>query len=45
VSQPVTSAYESGRREPGLSMLVDLVEASGHRLRVELVAESGPSND
>jgi predicted nucleotidyltransferase/DNA-binding XRE family transcriptional regulator len=41
VSQPVISAYESGRREPGLSMLAKLVEASGHELRVELVAEPG----
>lgn len=41
VSQPVISAYESGRREPGWSMLAKLVEASGHELRVELVAEPG----
>jgi predicted nucleotidyltransferase/DNA-binding XRE family transcriptional regulator len=39
VSQPVVSAYENGRREPGLSMLTKLVEASGHRLRVDLVAD------
>lgn len=39
VSQPVVSAYENGRREPGLSMLAKLVEASGHRLRVDLVAQ------
>ena len=39
VSQPVISAYESGRREPGLSMLTRLVEASGHTLSVGLVAE------
>jgi len=36
VSQPVISAYENGRREPSLSMLIKLVEASGHQLRVEL---------
>ncbi len=36
VSQPVISAYESGRREPGLSMLTKLVEASGHRLQLGL---------
>ena len=39
VSQPVITAYESGRREPGLSMLAKLVDASGHRLRVELVPQ------
>jgi len=39
VSQPVISAYESGRREPGLSMLTKLVEASGHALNIDLVAE------
>jgi uncharacterized protein len=38
VSQPVISAYEGGRREPGLAMLSKLVEATGHRLRVDLVA-------
>jgi predicted nucleotidyltransferase/DNA-binding XRE family transcriptional regulator len=41
VSQPVISAYESGRREPGFSMLAKLVAASGHQLRVDLVAEPG----
>ena len=39
VSQPVISAYEKGRREPGLSMLTKLVEASGHTLNIELVAQ------
>ena len=39
VSQPVISAYENGRREPGMSMLTKLVEASGHTLNIELVAE------
>lgn len=39
VSQPVISAYESGRREPSLSMLTRLVEASGHTLTIGLVAE------
>ena len=39
VSQPVISAYESGRREPGMSMLTKLVEASGHTLSIDLVAE------
>ncbi|HZO66289.1 MAG TPA: helix-turn-helix domain-containing protein [Kribbellaceae bacterium] len=41
VAQPVISAYETGRREPGLAMLSKLVAASGHRLRVDLVAEAG----
>jgi uncharacterized protein len=41
VSQPVISAYESGRREPGFATLVKLVEATGHRLRMDLVAEPG----
>jgi len=36
VSQPVVSAYECGRREPGLDMLRRLVEASGHDLTIEL---------
>jgi predicted nucleotidyltransferase/DNA-binding XRE family transcriptional regulator len=38
VAQPVISAYETGRREPGLSMLDKLVCASGHDLLVEVVA-------
>jgi predicted nucleotidyltransferase len=41
VAQPVISAYETGRRAPGVAMLSKLVEASGHRLRVDLVAEPG----
>jgi uncharacterized protein len=41
VAQPVISAYETGRREPGLAMLSKLVAASGHRLSVGLVATSG----
>lgn len=34
VAQSVISMYESGRREPGLSTLARLVEATGGRLRV-----------
>ena len=30
------SAYESGRREPGLPTLTKLIEATGHRLVLEL---------
>jgi predicted nucleotidyltransferase/DNA-binding XRE family transcriptional regulator len=41
VAQPVISAYETGRREPGLAMLSKLVEAAGHRLRIDLVSEHG----
>jgi predicted nucleotidyltransferase/DNA-binding XRE family transcriptional regulator len=37
VAQPVISAYESGRREPSLPMLTKLVEATGHRMRIQLV--------
>ncbi|HMS88906.1 MAG TPA: helix-turn-helix domain-containing protein [Acidimicrobiales bacterium] len=37
VVQPVISAYETGRREPGLSMLTKLVRATGHDLVVEVV--------
>lgn len=36
VAQPVISAYEGGRREPGLEMLRKLVEASGHDLSITL---------
>jgi uncharacterized protein len=35
VTQSVISAYENGKREPGMGMLAKLVEATGHRLRVE----------
>jgi predicted nucleotidyltransferase len=41
VAQPVISAYETGRREPGLSMLDKLVTASGHDLVVEVVGRPG----
>ncbi len=36
VSQPVISAYEGGRREPGLEMLRKLVAASGHDLTISV---------
>jgi uncharacterized protein len=39
VSQPVISAYEAGRREPGMKMLAKLVEASGNRLIIEVAAD------
>jgi uncharacterized protein len=41
VAQSVISAYESGRREPGITMLTKLVEASGHSLVIEI----SPSQD
>ncbi len=37
-SQPVISAYEHGRRDPGYETLRKLVEAAGERLRVDAVA-------
>jgi predicted nucleotidyltransferase/DNA-binding XRE family transcriptional regulator len=40
VAQPVISAYESGRREPSLPMLTKLVEATGHRMRIQLLPDS-----
>lgn len=36
VAQPMISAYESGHREPSLPTLTKLVEATGHRMRIEL---------
>jgi predicted nucleotidyltransferase/DNA-binding XRE family transcriptional regulator len=38
VAQSVISAYESGRREPGLATLGRLVAATGQRLTVEVEA-------
>lgn len=35
VAQSVISAYESGRREPGLRTFAKLIEATGHRLRID----------
>jgi len=37
VAQSVISAYESDRREPALSTLAKLIEATGHGLNLELV--------
>lgn len=36
VTQSVISAYESGKRAPSVPMLRKLVEATGHRLELEL---------
>ncbi len=41
VSQSVISAYESDKREPGITMLVRLVEATGQQLQLGLVAVPG----
>lgn len=41
VSQPVVSAYEGGRREPGFQMLRKLIEASGHQLTITLTPAAG----
>lgn len=38
IAQSVISAYESGRREPGVRTLARLVEATGHHLELDLVA-------
>jgi hypothetical protein len=37
-SQPVISAYEHGRRDPGVETLRKLVEAGDERLRIDAVA-------
>lgn len=37
VAQPVISAYEADRREPGLRTLAKLVEATGHQLAFGLI--------
>lgn len=41
LSQSVISAYESGSREPGVAMLVKLVEAAGQRMQVDVVPVAG----
>jgi predicted nucleotidyltransferase len=41
VAQSVISAYESGRREPGVRTLARLIEATGHQLVLELVPRPG----
>jgi predicted nucleotidyltransferase/DNA-binding XRE family transcriptional regulator len=43
VAQSVISAYESGRREPGVQTLSRLVEATGHQLVLDVVATPGRS--
>jgi predicted nucleotidyltransferase len=41
VAQSVISAYESGRREPGVRTLARLIEATGHELVLELMPTPG----
>lgn len=41
IAQSVISAYESGRREPGMQTLARLVEATGHELVVDTVPSPG----
>jgi len=41
VAQPVISAYEKGRREPSFTMLTKMVEATGHRLLVDVSPSPG----
>lgn len=41
VAQSVISAYESGRREPGVRTLARLIEATGHQLVLEVVPRPG----
>jgi predicted nucleotidyltransferase/DNA-binding XRE family transcriptional regulator len=41
VAQSVISAYESGRREPGVQTLARLVEATGHQLVLNVVPTPG----
>jgi predicted nucleotidyltransferase len=36
VAQSVISAYESDRREPGMATLTKLIEATGHRLTLDV---------
>lgn len=38
IAQSVISAYESGRREPSLPTLTRLIEATGHKLAIDVAA-------
>jgi transcriptional regulator with XRE-family HTH domain len=42
-SQPVVSAYEHGRRDPGVGTLTRLIAATGERLEISSVAR--PNSD
>lgn len=41
VAQSVISAYENGRREPSLPQLARLVEATGHRISINIEPGNG----
>lgn len=41
VAQSVISAYESGRREPGLPTLGRLIEATGHDVAIDILPRRG----
>jgi uncharacterized protein len=41
VAQSVISAYESDRRDPSLRTLTKLIQATGHRLAIDLVPTAG----
>ncbi|MBA2496694.1 MAG: nucleotidyltransferase domain-containing protein [Acidimicrobiia bacterium] len=41
IAQSVISAYETGRREPGMQTLARLVEATGHQLVLDVVPATG----
>ncbi len=41
IAQPTLSAYESGRRQPSVPMLLGLLSRAGFDLRVELVEADG----
>ncbi len=41
IAQPTLSAYESGRRQPTLPTLVDLLARAGFDLRLELAEQDG----
>lgn len=43
VAQSVISAYETGRREPSLPMLMKLVDATGHDLVIDLTRKGLPA--
>jgi predicted nucleotidyltransferase/DNA-binding XRE family transcriptional regulator len=43
-TQSVISAYEGGRRQPGLTTLVALIEATGHDLHVDLRPVDQPTS-
>lgn len=43
IAQSVISAYESGRRDPSLSTLTRLIEATGNELTIDVVGSDHPT--